>query len=136
MVQELQDSRKEKPVESEEHSNEPTDDVPLIKPKKPRTPAQMEALAKAKEKARINAEERKKQREQEEKARKEEEEKLILAKAISIKKKEIKRKKILEDISDDETPIEQIKQMSISKQVLKPVETPKPQTIFTKYKFV
>ena len=33
----------------------------------------------------------------------------IVKKALSIKKKEIKKQEILDEISDDETPIEQIK---------------------------
>lgn len=133
-LQVLENKKPETPEESPIVS-EATEDTPLIKPKKPRTPAQMDAFNKAKEKARINAEERKKQREIEESKRKADEEALIVKKAIAIKKKEIKRKAVLEQVSDDETPLEQIKQ--VSKTISKPVEsTPKPKTIFEKYKFI
>jgi hypothetical protein len=132
-LQDLQVLQNNKPETPEESPIEP-EDTPLIKPKKPRTPAQMEAFNKAKEKAKINAEERKKQREIEEAKRKAEEEALIVKKAIAIKKKEVKRKAVLEQVPDDDTPLEQIKQ--ITKANTKPVEPPKPKTIFERYKFI
>jgi hypothetical protein len=114
---------------------EVSEDVKLLKEKKPRTPKQIEALNKAKEKAKINAEMRKKQREEEEKIRKAEEEELIIKKAISLKKKQIKRQQVLDEISDDETPLEQIKNMK-QEQIKKPIQPEKPLTIFQKYKFI
>ena len=52
---------------------------------------------------------------------------------MSIKKKQIKKQQVLEEISDDETPIEVIKQMK-AKQTVKPLETKplreKPKFIF------
>ncbi len=47
----------------------------------------------------------------------------IVKKAISIKKKDIKKQAILEEVSDDETPMEKIKQ--ISKRIPPPIEQPK-----------
>ena len=44
----------------------------------------------------------------------------IVKKAISIKKKDIKKQAILEEVSDDETPIQKIKQ--IAKRMPPPVE--------------
>ena len=47
----------------------------------------------------------------------------IVKKAISIKKKDIKKQAILEEVSDDETPMEKIKQ--IAKKIPPPIEQPK-----------
>jgi len=77
--------------------------------KKPRTEAQMKTFEKARETARVNAEKRKAERD----VRAEEERKLmeekIVKKAISLKKKQIKQQAVLDEISDDDTPIEKIK---------------------------
>lgn len=45
----------------------------------------------------------------------------IVNKAISIKKKAIKKEQLLDDISDDETPMEEIKQMVTRQKRTKPV---------------
>lgn len=45
----------------------------------------------------------------------------IVNKAISIKKKAIRKEQLLDDISDDETPIEEIKQMVTRQKRTKPV---------------
>ena len=47
----------------------------------------------------------------------------IVKKAISIKKKQIKKEAALDEISDDETPIQKIKQ--IAKKIPQPIEQPK-----------
>ena len=47
----------------------------------------------------------------------------IVKKAISIKKKQIKKEAALDEISDDETPIQKIKE--IAKKIPAPVELPK-----------
>lgn len=48
----------------------------------------------------------------------------IVNKAISIKKKAIRKEQLLDDISDDETPIEEIKQMVTRQKRTKPVSVP------------
>jgi hypothetical protein len=73
--------------------------------KKPRTEKQIEAFKKASAIRDANRNKRK------EDGKKEMEEK-ILKKAISIKKKQIKKAYTIDDISDDETPIEQIRAMT------------------------
>jgi hypothetical protein len=102
---------------------EPDDHMELVMPKKrpkQRTEKQLEQLKQAREKALQNKEAKRKQKEEEEAAVKKELESKIQAekkaieekivkKALSIKKKEIKKQEILDQISDDETPIEQIK---------------------------
>ena len=74
----------------------------------------------AREKALLNKETKRKQKEEEQQVIKKEleakiqaekkaiEEKIV-KKALSIKKKEIKKQEILDEISDDETPIEKVK---------------------------
>ena len=55
----------------------------------------------------------------------------VVKKAISIKKKQIKKEQILDEISDDETPMEKIKEIAKKKNhpATQPVE-PKQQFIF------
>ena len=47
----------------------------------------------------------------------------IVKKAISIKKRQIKKEAVLDEISDDDTPIQKIKQ--IAKKIPQPIEQPK-----------
>jgi predicted ribonuclease YlaK len=83
----------------------------ITKVKKPRTEAQLKAFEKARENARLNAEKRKAEREIKAlEERKEVEEKLV-KKAISIKKKQIKQQAVLDEISDDDTPLIEIQKI-------------------------
>lgn len=117
------------------------EDKLLPKPKRELTEAQKEVLKRGHE---INLEIKKKKTEEkqlEEAERQKHFEELIVKKAIAIKKKQIKREAALEEISDDDTPVEKIKE--ISKKVAikqgKTIEIPKPQkepTFFEKYKFI
>jgi hypothetical protein len=109
-------------VETEQHPSTDEDielEIPKKRPK-PRTEKQLEQLRLAREKSLLNKEAKRKQKEEEQQAIKKELESKIQAekkaieekivkKALSIKKKEIKKQEILDEISDDETPIEQIK---------------------------
>ena len=55
----------------------------------------------------------------------------IVKKAISIKKKQIKKEAILDEISDDETPIQKIKEIAKKRNHPAPQQVePKPQYIF------
>ena len=55
----------------------------------------------------------------------------VVKKAISIKKKQIKKEQILDEISDDETPMEKIKEIAKKKNHRAPQQVePKPQYIF------
>ena len=94
-------------------------EIPKKRPKQ-RTEKQLEQLRLAREKALLNKEAKRKQKEEEElaikreleakiQAEKKAIEQKIVKKALSIKKKEIKKQEILDEISDDETPIEKIK---------------------------
>ena len=53
----------------------------------------------------------------------------IIKKAVAIKKKQIKKQTVLEEISDDDTPIEVIKEMKKNIKEIKP-EKPKPKFNF------
>jgi len=115
-----------KKVIIEEEEEEEEEEKPVIKTKPKRTEAQRLAFerckAKREENAKKRAEDAKKLLEYEKKAL---EEKLI-AKAVSIKKKQIKKQIVLDEISDDDTPIETIKEMAKkNKAVVKAPEKPK-----------
>lgn len=94
---------------------------PKPKEKKPRTPAQIEAFKKVVAIRQANRDKRKTEAELEMEEFRKYKESLIIKKAVSIKKKQLKQLKPLNDISDDETPIEEIKQ------IIKPAY--KPQAI-------
>jgi hypothetical protein len=115
----------------EEEEEEEEEEKPVTKTKPKRTEAQRLAFERCKAKRAENAKKRaddaKKLIEYEKKAL---EEKLI-AKAVSIKKKQIKKQIVLDEISDDDTPIETIKEMAKkNKAVVKAPEKPKPAFIF------
>lgn len=79
-----------------------------------------EKLAEANEARRLEKEAQKEAKKLEEKKKKEE---LILKKAMSIRKKQIKEQAILDEISDDDTPIEEIKEIAkkVKQQTKKPI---------------
>jgi hypothetical protein len=112
-------------------SKENKDDEIITKAKKPRTQKQLEAFEKAKQIRDANALKRK----EEQKKKEEEERKIIEAKlvkkAISIKKKEIKKQALLDEISDDDTPIEKIKEIAKSRTTVGQSPLTKPTEIST-----
>ena len=103
----------------------------IIKKKKVLSQKQLDVLANAREKLKAKNSERTAKKKLEEDAieseiqsrlsqYKEGLEQKIVKKAISIKKKQIKKEAALDEISDDETPIQKIKQ--IAKRMPQPVE--------------
>jgi hypothetical protein len=106
--------------------------------KKPRTEKQLEAFAKAREKMMLNLKERKEKKALEDAERKKEIEEKIVKKALAIKKKQIKAKAIIESISDDDTPIEEVKKIATKIAVSKgkALEPEPPKTLWEKYKFL
>ena len=128
LLQELQDLEKTDMEETEEdngvvyrdpleHMDEPIqadkkDTKKAVKEKKPRTAKQIEAFEKARQTREKNALARKQMRDEEAIAiRKEVEEKLV-KKAIAVKKKQIKQQAVLDEISDDETPLEEVEKIA------------------------
>ena len=130
LLKELQDLEKleteqvEEKINPEDQSNEP-----IQAQKKPRTKKQQEAFEKARLKMLENTNKRlmeKKQKEEDEKKQMEEK---VVKKAIAIKKKQLKKEQIIDELSgtDDDEPIEKIKN-KLKKEVVQnhpPPEAPR-----------
>ena len=84
----------------------------ITKPKKQLTQKQLEALKKGQQTRDENARKRKEEATRIAEEEKKKLEAKIVRKAISIKKKEIKKQSALDEISDDETPIQKIKEVA------------------------
>lgn len=113
---------------SESESEEEEEEEPKpVKPKRERTQKQIDAFNKCiqmkKEKAQKRADEAKRLAEYDRKALEEK----VVKKAISIKKKQIKKQSALDEISDDDTPIEKIKEVA---KTIKPIAPAKPVIAF------
>jgi hypothetical protein len=93
---------KEKVIEKE--IEEDPKDLKLEKPKRPRSQAQIKQFEKVYQRKMEEAGKRKVKREEGEKEAKEQLEKQLIEKAIKLKKKQISRMKVIEDLSDDEEP--------------------------------
>jgi len=118
-----QEHKEDKPVEITETINDKRSDGQISsldldeekvveKPKKKLTEKQLEALKKGQEKRNENRIKNKLEKEKkEEEERKILEEKLV-KKAIAVKKKQIKKQALLDEISDDDTPIQKVKQIA------------------------
>jgi hypothetical protein len=113
-------------VKPEEESEEEEEEPPTPKPKRERTQKQIDAFNRCietkKKKAAERAAEAKRLAEYDKKALEEK----VVKKAISIKKKQIKKQSALDEISDDDTPIEKVKEHA---KTIKPVAA-KPQPAF------
>jgi hypothetical protein len=94
---------------------------PPKKPKKVATEKQLEAMRLGRIKRDEQIKLRKEAVEQEKANQKKMLEDKIVKKAISIKKKEIKKSNLLDEISDDDTPIEEIKTTMKAKPIQKQV---------------
>lgn len=96
-----------------------------LRPKK--TEKQLEAFKKTREVRQANIERRKREVEELEKQAKDELDKKIVSKAISIKKKMIKQNAQLEEISDDDTPLEEVIRIAKKKPAkTQTISKPKP----------
>ncbi len=125
-------------IELEEDESETRLEIPKRKKRVP-TPKQLEVLRNAREKALLAAKEKKTKKMLEDEAIQNEVDRRlreykkgledkILKKAVSIKKKEIKRQAALDDISDDDTPMEKIKEIATKRN--HPPAQEKPKYIF------
>lgn len=81
----------------------------IAKEKKPRSQKQIEQFERIKAIRDANRKARAEQKAIEEEQQKKEMEDKIVKKAISIKKKQILKQKVLDEISDEETPVEEVK---------------------------
>jgi hypothetical protein len=114
--------------ESEEKVETIYDKEEITKPKKKLTEKQLEALRKGQQTRDANAKKRKEEAERIAAEEKKILEEKIVRKAISIKKKQIKKQAALDEIEDDDTPIQKIKS-TIEKSEAK-VELIKPKINF------
>ena len=109
----------------------------IIAAKKPRTEKQIAVFERAKATAKTNAENRRIVAELRAKEERELLDKKIVQKAIAIKKKEIKKQAVLDAVSDDDTPIEEIRKIvslpakeKVIKEITLPAAVEKPKYIF------
>ena len=100
---------KEKVIEKEIEDD--PKDLKLEKPKRPRSQAQIKQFEKVYQRKMEEAGKRKVKRAEGEKEAKELLEKQLIEKAIKLKKKQISRMKVIEDLSDDEEvqPVKEVK---------------------------
>jgi len=92
--------------------------VDLSTPRRERTEKQKQAFIKAQETRLKKAEERKKEKALKDQEEKEELEKKLIDKAIKVKKKQIKKMQVIEQLSDDDTPIEKLKPIIRKKEII------------------
>ena len=102
------------------------EDAEVQKPKRERTAKQKEAFVKAQATRLAKAEERKKEKALKDQEEREQLEQKLIEKAIKVKKKQIKKMAVIEQLSDDDTPIEKLRP-AIKKTVQLP---PKPKMLF------
>lgn len=94
-----------------------------IKAKKPRSQKQIEQFERIRAIRDANRKARAEERALQEEQNKKELEDKIVKKAISIKKKQILKQKVLDEVSDDETPIEEVKEIVKSTPKILPEKT-------------
>lgn len=120
------------PVSKEESEDDEDEILPIEiqKPRKPRSEKQIEQFKKVVETKMKNASERKKLAEVKAVVDKQELEDKLVKKAIAVKKKQIKKQKIIDDISDEEKEDDPVIQK------MKPVKAPLKTIVISKYKFI
>jgi len=117
------------PEEEDEEEEEEACEAPPPKPKRERTQKQIDAFNKCIDTKKKKAAERAEAARQLVELNKKALEEKVVKKAISIKKKQIKKQSALGEISDDDEPIEKVKEHA---KTIKPVAA-KPQIV---YRFV
>jgi len=147
-MQDLQTLEEVEKIEQSLNNIDLNETIPLeatktIKKKRVLSEKQLNVLALAREKLKEKTKERQIQKRLEQEAIEDEVQKRlneyktgleqkVVRKAISIKKKQIKKEALLEEISDDETPIQKIKEIAKKKNhpAPQPPVSTKPQYIF------
>jgi hypothetical protein len=123
-VVETQKEESAMPIATSLRKKEETKVDTITKEKKPRTQKQIEATNRMRDRLKEETLKRAEQKKLEEEQRKKQLEEKIVNKALSIKKKQIKKEKVLDAISDDETPMEEVKKMiKPKKQIEEKIET-------------
>jgi hypothetical protein len=114
-------------VKTVENADDVSDDdiqaqiIPVKKPRPPKSALQMASVEKMIAAKKRNAEIRAIARGMEELENKKILEEKVVKKAIAIKKKQIKKEKIIEEISDDDEPIENIRKMASKQRVVEKI---------------
>lgn len=129
-LENIEEEKQDEPESvEEEKQDEPenTDCIQAVKEKKPRTQKQIDAFNKCIEIRGQRRGERKEIRDENAEVKKVELEEKIVKKAVSIKKKQLKKQMALDDISDDDTPMEQLK---VKKRVIIREPSPPPPPLF------
>lgn len=106
---------------------------PLTKPKRIPSEKQLENLKKGQQIREQNRQKRKEDRLQQEEEEKKEMEELIIKKAITAKKRQIQKKKVLESVVPEVEPVPQTRDVPLQKPPVVPpvpVGPPKPKIIF------
>ena len=103
-------------------------EAPPVKIKKPRSQAQIDAFVKVRAKRDENRVARLKTKEDDAVVQKAQIEEKIVKKAVSIRKKQIVREAVLDDISDEDIPVEIVKKLvkKYPKKAVAPVPVPAP----------
>lgn len=112
------DEVKNEVEDAQETNEEEETQAKLEKPKRPRSEKQIKQFELVRQRKMAEAGKRKIQREAAEKEAKEQLEKQLIEKAIKLKKKQINRMKVIEQLSDDDEPV-----------ATKAIAKPKPITI-------
>ena len=116
-LNELKDEEEEPPLETEVAQIEEAP-LKIEKLKKPRTDKQIQQFELVRQRKMAEAGKRKLKREADEKEAKLLLEKQLIEKAIKLKKKQINRMKIVEELSDDDTPVIKTKSPLIKQPIL------------------
>jgi len=109
---------------------------PKPKIKRERTEKQKEHFARLSELNKMRYEEKRLVKEEEEKKRKRELEKKVIEKAIKIKKKIIKKEMLLEELSDDDTPIQKTKPKKVERRETLQPTIQEPLKYVSKFNYV
>lgn len=120
-------------IDLEESVNEP---VKILKEKKPRTKAQIEAMENARQKMLNKANEKKKERDEEDRKTQVLLEAKLIMKAEALRKKKEKKAKMINDAIDKIPDNDEDEEVVESKQILKPKEDIKIPEIIKKPQFI
>jgi len=111
---------------NEELSEEKVESIQELKPKKVLTEKQMEALKKGQAKRDENRETKRKEAEHKALEEKKIAEEKLIKKAIAVRKKQIKKEQILNELSDDDNPVQKTKEHPPLPKVEPKLEPKKP----------
>jgi len=97
--------------ENEQKSDTPekNDSIQAVKPKRERTPAQMAVFEKAQANRAANIIKKREESERIQAEEKKKKEEKLIKKAVAVRKKQLKREAVLDELSDDDSPVQRDK---------------------------